>query len=85
MSKLSTVSELLNIDHAQCHAIVCCIFGCHVLASTFKVLTWHIMPDAGEDKDGGPEIHVAMPRMCPQQCPCGWSFYHVPLRYSLPL
>jgi hypothetical protein len=48
MSKLSTVSELLNIDHTHCHAIICCIFGCHVLASTFKVLTWRIMPDAGE-------------------------------------
>jgi hypothetical protein len=48
MSKLSTVSELLNIDHAHCHAIVCCIFGYHVLASTFKVLTWRIMLVAGE-------------------------------------
>ena len=30
-------------------------FGCLELASTFKVLTWHIMPDAGEPEDVGSE------------------------------
>ena len=29
------------------------LLGCHELASTFKVLTWRIMPDAGEAEDGG--------------------------------
>ena len=29
--------------------------GCRELASTFKVLTWRIMPDAGETEDGDPE------------------------------
>jgi hypothetical protein len=28
--------------------LLAALFGCHVLASTFKVLTWRIMPDAGE-------------------------------------
>ena len=35
--------------------LLAALFGCHVLASTFKVLTWRIMPDAGESEDGGPE------------------------------
>jgi hypothetical protein len=30
------------------------LFGCPELASTYKVLTWRIMPDAGEAEDGGP-------------------------------
>jgi hypothetical protein len=29
------------------------LLGCHELASTFKVLTWSIMPDVEEAKDGG--------------------------------
>ena len=31
------------------------LLGCRELASTFKVLTWCIMPDAGEAEDGGPD------------------------------
>ena len=31
------------------------LLGFHELASTFKVLTWRIMPDAGEAEDGGPD------------------------------
>ena len=29
--------------------------GCRELASTFKVPTWRIMPDAGETEDGDTE------------------------------
>jgi hypothetical protein len=31
------------------------LIGCRELASTFKVLTWRILPDAGEAEDGGPD------------------------------
>ena len=31
------------------------LLGCRELASTFKVLTWRIMPDAGEAEDEGPD------------------------------
>ena len=31
------------------------LFGYLELASTFKVLTWRVMPDAGEAEDGGPD------------------------------
>ena len=34
------------------------LFGCRELASTFKVLTWRIMPDAGEPEDVGTEDAV---------------------------
>ena len=30
------------------------LLGCRELVSTFKLLTWHIMTDAGEAEDGGP-------------------------------
>ena len=33
--------------------LLAALFGCHELASTFQVLTWRIMPDAGEAEDGG--------------------------------
>jgi hypothetical protein len=35
--------------------LLAALFGCRELASTFKVLTWRIMPDAGEAEDGGPD------------------------------
>ena len=31
------------------------LLGCRELVSTFIVLTWRIMPDAGEAEDGGPD------------------------------
>ena len=31
------------------------LLGYYELVSTFQVLTWHIMPDAGEAEDGGPD------------------------------
>ena len=31
------------------------LLGYCELACTFKVLTWRIMPDAGEAEDGGPD------------------------------
>ena len=31
------------------------LLGCRELASTFKVLTWLIMPDVGEATEGAPD------------------------------
>ena len=31
------------------------LLGYYELASTFQVLTWRIMPDAGEAEDGSPD------------------------------
>ena len=35
--------------------LVAALFGCLELASTFKVLTWLIMPDVGEADGEAPE------------------------------
>jgi hypothetical protein len=49
MSKLMTVSLYSGLNLFIAMLFLAALFGCHVLASTFKVLTWRIMPDAGED------------------------------------
>jgi hypothetical protein len=49
MSKLVTVSLMFKLNLFIAMLLLAALFGCHELASTFKVLTWRIMPDAGED------------------------------------
>jgi hypothetical protein len=49
MSKLMTVSSYSRLNLLFAMLLPAALFGCHVLASTFQVLTWRIMPDAGED------------------------------------
>ena len=46
-----TTNAFLNA--MDCFAWCICWFG--LLASTFKVLTWRIMPNAGEAEVGGPD------------------------------
>ena len=35
--------------------LIAALLGYYELASTFQVLTWRIMPAAGEAEDGGPD------------------------------
>ena len=80
-SMLILALDLLKY-HCCCLPLLLCL--CE-LASTFKVLTWHVMPVSGEVIPEL-ELHIAsQSRPCPHQCPCEVeSFYVVvPLPLSL--
>ena len=74
----------LNLLKYHCCCLPFLFYLCE-LASTFKVLTWRVMPVSG---DVIPELELrtaSQSRPCPHQCPCEMeSFYVVvPLPRSL--
>jgi hypothetical protein len=65
-----------NLLKYHCCCLPLLLYLCE-LASTFKVLTWHVMPVSGEAVMELELHNASQSRPCPHQCPCEMESYYI--------